>query len=56
MFASDVRKLRNRRQDKPEAANSIVKALRVVFKWGLEHNLVEDNPAAKATPKNERIA
>ena len=49
MLPADVRKLRNRKPDKPEAANGIVKALRVVFKWGLENDLVADNPAAKVS-------
>jgi integrase len=40
-----IRDWRDRRAKKPEAANSIVKALRAVFRWATEARVAEDNPA-----------
>ena len=40
-----VRKLRDERSDKPEAANAIIKALRQVFAFALEYELIQRNPA-----------
>ena len=40
-----VRELRDARAERPEAANSIVKALRQVFKWAIDAGHVEHNPA-----------
>ncbi|SLN77258.1 tyrosine-type recombinase/integrase [Oceanibacterium hippocampi] len=48
MAPRHVRKLRDERADKVEAANAIVKALRVVFAWAVEAepDRIERNPAA----------
>lgn len=48
MEARHVAILRDEKADTPEAANSVVKTLRQVFKWAmLEHvNLAKNNPAA----------
>ena len=40
-----VRKMRDDRRHAPEGANSIVKALRQLFKWAVEVELAEQNPA-----------
>jgi integrase len=47
MMTRHVMALRDEKADKPEAANSIVKALRQVFDYALKAELVESNPAAK---------
>jgi integrase len=44
-----VRKLRDDRADTPEAANGMIKAIRQLYKWALEQELVEDNPALKVS-------
>ncbi|MFC7552636.1 tyrosine-type recombinase/integrase [Pseudoroseomonas wenyumeiae] len=41
--------IRDDRSDTPEAANSLLKALRAVYRHGLALSLVYDNPAAKVT-------
>lgn len=45
MTAKAVRVLRDRKADTPEAANCRVKAIRAVFTWALEEELVRANPA-----------
>jgi integrase len=40
-----VRKLRDAKADAPEAANALVKALRQVFKWAVEAEHTDSNPA-----------
>jgi len=40
-----VRKLRDAKTDAPEAANALVKALRQVFKWAVEAEHTDSNPA-----------
>lgn len=45
MSASDVEVLRDRKLDKPEAANSRVKALRQIFKFGIKKKAVKANIA-----------
>lgn len=40
-----VRKRRDERSDKPEAANGLVKALRQLFNFALEYELAQRNPA-----------
>jgi integrase len=40
-----IRAWRDRRAATPEAANSIVKALRAVFRWAVEARVAEENPA-----------
>jgi integrase len=45
MEARHVRALRDERADRPEAANAIVKALRQVFGYATEAELVDRNPA-----------
>lgn len=40
-----VRKLRDAKADTPEAANALVKALRQVFKWAVEAERIDSNPA-----------
>jgi integrase len=45
MEARHVRSLRNERADRPEAANAILKALRQVYGYATENELVERNPA-----------
>ena len=45
MTAKAIRLLRDRKTGLPEAANNSVKAIRRVFAWGLECELVASNPA-----------
>ena len=45
MKPKHIRKLRDEKADTPEAANALVKALRQVFKWGVEAEHLESNPA-----------
>jgi integrase len=45
MTSKAVRVLRDRRVEKPEAANARIKAIRQVFAWGIEHEHVLANPA-----------
>jgi integrase len=45
MLPRHVRALRDHRADRPEAANAIVKALRQVFAFGVDTDLVIANPA-----------
>jgi integrase len=45
MCPSHVRKCRDRRVNKPESANALVKALRQVFKWAVDVGLANSNPA-----------
>lgn len=40
-----VRKRRDERADKPEAANALIKALRQVFNFAVEYELAQRNPA-----------
>jgi integrase len=45
MKPKHVRKLRDAKGDTPEAANALVKALRQVFKWAVEADHADSNPA-----------
>jgi integrase len=45
MTAKAVRVLRDRKADRPDAANNRLKFVRQVFAWGVEHDHVETNPA-----------
>lgn len=45
--ARHVRRQRDDRADHPEAANSLVKALRQVFGYAVKMDMMRDNPAAK---------
>jgi hypothetical protein len=45
MKPKHVRKLRDAKADTPEAANALVKARRQVFKWAVEAEHIESNPA-----------
>jgi integrase len=45
MKPKHIRKLRDAKGDTPEAANSLVKALRQVFKWAVEADHADSNPA-----------
>ncbi|PZW44850.1 integrase [Humitalea rosea] len=45
MEARHILKMRDAKAEKPEAANSLVKALRAVFKHGVAAGLVKENPA-----------
>ena len=45
MKARNIRQLRDARADAPGTANEIVKALRQVFAWAKENELVDTNPA-----------
>jgi integrase len=49
MEAKHVRQIRDERADKPEAANSLVKALRQVFAWATQYEYVASNPARDVT-------
>jgi integrase len=40
-----VRKLRDAKADTPEAANALVKALRQLFKWAVQGEYLDSNPA-----------
>jgi integrase len=53
MEASHVRQLRDAKAEMPEAANSLLKALRALFAWAVESEHVESNPA-KLVPKLNR--
>jgi integrase len=44
--------LRDAKADTPEAANALVKALRQVFKWAVEAELAESNPAKEVPLMN----
>ncbi len=44
-----LRVLRDRKQGLPEAGNNRVKAIRAVFRWAVEEELVENNPARDLT-------
>lgn len=44
--ARHLMKWRDARVDKPEAANSVIKALRQVYKYAVEYGLHDTNPAA----------
>ena len=45
MKPKHVRKLRDAKAHTPEAANALVKALRQVFKWAVETEHLDHNPA-----------
>lgn len=45
MTAKAIRVLRDRKADRPDAANNRLKFVRQVFTWGLEHDHIETNPA-----------
>jgi integrase len=45
MKPKHVRKLRDAKADTPQAANALVKALRQLFKWAVEAEHVDSNPA-----------
>ncbi len=45
MNSKIVRVLRDRKADFPDAANDRLKAIRSVFRWGIENELVTSNPA-----------
>jgi site-specific recombinase XerD len=45
MEARHVRRRRDEKAEKPEAANAVVKALRQVFAFAIENDLAERNPA-----------
>lgn len=49
MEPKHVRDIRDERADRPEAANSMVKALRQVFAWAVEYEYMESNPAKDVT-------
>jgi integrase len=44
-----VRRLRDRKKGAPEAGNTRVKALRQVFKFGIEHQYCQHNPAREVS-------
>ena len=46
LTAAGIRAGRDARAAKPEAANAMVKTLRALFSWAVEHQLARDNPAA----------
>jgi integrase len=50
MLPAHVRQLRDAKAEMPEAANSLLKALRALFAWAVESEHVETNPA-KLVPK-----
>lgn len=45
MRAHHIRSIRDQKQDKPGAANSMVKALRQLFTFAIANNLADSNPA-----------
>jgi hypothetical protein len=49
MPALAVRRLRDRKRQTPEAANSRVKALRQLFKFGVDHQYCNRNPAREVS-------
>lgn len=49
MEPKHVRDIRDERANRPEAANSMVKALRQVFAWAVEYEYMESNPARDVT-------
>lgn len=46
MTSKVIRKIRDRKTDTPNEANSWLKALKAVFGWALENELVDDDPAS----------
>lgn len=51
MTAKAIRVLRDRKENYPEAANNRVKAIRRMFAWALEAELVTENPARDVSYK-----
>src|SRR5262249_2401320 len=49
METRHVRKLRDEKSATPGASRTRLKALRALFKWALEEELVSDNPAKKVS-------
>jgi integrase/recombinase XerD len=47
--ARHIRRLRDARAEKPSAANHMLKALRALFRWAEEEEIVDGNPAARVT-------
>lgn len=50
-----LRKIRDEKADTPEAANNMIKAIRQVFKYAVNYDYMDDNPARnieKLKPKN----
>jgi integrase len=45
----------NRRAAKPHAANNFLVAMSVLFKWALEHELVNENPCDGVARRKDRI-
>jgi integrase len=44
LTASDIRRWRDAKQETPGAANNLLKVLRVLFAWAVEHDLAKVNP------------
>jgi len=54
--AKHLRRIRDKMADRPEAANGLIKALRQMFKWAVEDEEMDRNPAADVAylaPKNK---
>jgi integrase len=47
LTAKALRVLRDRKEDLPGSANHRVKALRALFSWAVDHDLVQSNPASE---------
>jgi integrase len=50
LSAAHVRMLRDRRADKPGAANNRLKYMGTMLSWAVEHNLIRANPARDVKP------
>ena len=47
--AKHIRRLRDKRTEKPHSANAMIKALRQLFKFGVEYGFVKSNPAREVS-------
>ena len=50
LSAAHIRMLRDRRADKPGAANNRLKYIGSMLSWAVEHNLIRSNPARDVKP------
>lgn len=57
LTARDLRRMRDNRAGTPSQANNMLKAVKALYDWALEHELVAENPAkgVKHLPPKSRI-
>jgi len=49
MEAKHIRRMKDARAEKPHSANALIKALRQLFKYGVEYGYVKSNPAREVS-------